>query len=117
MSDKRQFGRMTIGDRLRWLIEHRKYRQVELAEKIGITQSAISNLVTDSSRKPSAPTLLKLASALDASPDWIITGEGDPFGSTQAPRSDEQRLLAIYRSLSPKSQRVLLATAAAMQQE
>jgi len=50
----KNFERMTIGDRLRYLIEVRRYTQVELAKKVGVTQAAISNLVIDSSRKPSA---------------------------------------------------------------
>lgn len=53
-ANESMFKRMTIGDRLRWLMEVRDIKQVELAEQVGITQAAISNLVTDSSRKPSA---------------------------------------------------------------
>jgi hypothetical protein len=43
----------SIGDRLRWLLEYRKMKQTELAEKIDQTQASVSNVITQSSRKPS----------------------------------------------------------------
>lgn len=114
MSATKNFERLSIGDRLRYLIEVRKYTQVALAEKIGVTQAAISNLVTDSSRKPSAPTLLKLAAALQANPDWILTGEGDPFEMTVIGRKSEQQLLEAFRGMDSQAQAALLAAAKAM---
>lgn len=110
----KNFERLSIGDRLRYLIEVRKYTQVELAKKIGVTQAAISNLVTDSSRKPSAPTLLKLAAALQANPDWIMTGQGDPFEINVVGRKTEQQLLEAFRSMDAHAQNALLAAARAM---
>lgn len=104
----------TVGDRLRYLIEVRKYTQVELAKKIGLTQAAISNLVTDSSRKPSAPTLLKLAAALQANPDWIITGDGEPFQINTIGARAEQDLLEVFRQMDDGAKAALLAAAKAM---
>jgi transcriptional regulator with XRE-family HTH domain len=100
---------MSIGDRIRYLIELRQYKQVELAAKTGVTQAAISNLVTDSTRKPSAPTLLRLALALDASPQWIITGEGDPFETIAPKDRDEGRLVDNYRHMSQQHKTALLS--------
>ena len=111
------FEKLTIGDRLRYLMEVRKYKQVELAAKIGLTQAAISNIVTNSSRKPSAPTLLKLAAALQANPDWIITGKGDPFEINVVGRKAEKELLDAFRNMSEQAQAALLAAAKAMQRE
>ncbi len=74
---------VSIGDRIRWLIEARKLKQTEIAEKMGISQAAISNWITGSSRKPSAPSLVRLADVLGSNPTWIIYGEGTPF--TQKP--------------------------------
>lgn len=110
----KQFDKMTIGDRIRYLLEVREYSQVAVADKIGVTQAAISNLVTDSSRKPSAPTLLKLAAALQANADWIITGEGDPFEVTIVGRKTEKELLELFRLMDSSKQAALLATARAM---
>lgn len=108
------FERLTIGDRLRYLLETRGYTQVEVAKKIGLTQAAISNIVTNSSRKPSAPTLLKLAAALQANPDWIITGQGDPFQMNVISKKSEQELLEAFRSMDQQAQAAILAAAKAM---
>jgi transcriptional regulator with XRE-family HTH domain len=110
----KNFERLTAGDRLRYLIEVRGYTQVELASKIGVTQAAISNLVTDSSRKPSAPTLLKLAAALQANPEWILTGQGDPFEINIVGKRSEKDLLDAFRNMDMQAQAALLAAAKAM---
>lgn len=68
-----------IGDRIRWLIEVRELKQTEVADRMGITQAAISNWITGSSRKPSSPSLVRLADVLGSNPTWIIYGEGTPF--------------------------------------
>ena len=111
------FQKLSLGDRLRYLLEIRGYSQVALAKKIGITQAAISNLVTDSSRKPSAPTLLKLAAALQANPDWILTGEGDPFEMNVVNRKSEKELLEAFRNMNAQGQAALIAAAKAMAKE
>lgn len=105
---------MTLGDRIRYLLEVRGYSQVALAKKIGITQAAISNLVTDSSRKPSAPTLLKLAAALQANPDWILTGQGEPFEINVIGRKAEKELLEAFRNMDDQAKAALVAAAKAM---
>jgi transcriptional regulator with XRE-family HTH domain len=105
---------MTIGDRLRYLLEVRGYSQVGLAAKIGLTQSAISNIVTQASRKPSAPTLLKLAAALQANADWIITGKGDPFEVNVIGQESEQELLKAFREMDDQAKLALIAAAKAM---
>lgn len=110
----KHFEKMTIGDRIRYLIEVRRYTQVQLAEKIGVTQAAISNLVTDSSRKPSAPTLLKLAAALQANPDWILTGQGQPFQMNVIGAKAEQEMLEAFRQLDDQAKAALLSAAKAM---
>jgi transcriptional regulator with XRE-family HTH domain len=110
----KNFERLTIGDRLRYLIEVRGYTQVELAAKIGLTQAAISNIVTNSSRKPSAPTLLKLAAALQANPDWILTGQGEPFEVNTINAQSEKELLAAFRNMDDQAKAALIAAAKAM---
>lgn len=108
------FKKLTIGDRLRWLIEVRGIKQTELALKIGITQAAISNLVTDSSRKPSAPTLMKLATFLECNPTWVLTGEGDPYGWAPVTSDSQVELLNLFKSMSGPSKEALLSVARSM---
>lgn len=78
------------------------------------TQSAISNIVTNSSRKPNAPTLLRMAAALQANPEWIMTGQGHPFEVNTVSRRDEKDLLDAFRAMDDSAKVALLAAAKAM---
>jgi len=108
------FTNLTIGDRLRWLMEYREIKQVELASRVGVTQAAISNLVTDSSRKPSAPTLLKLAAVLECNPMWILNGEHDPFKYAPLTGESQVELVNLFNHMDPQSRQALMAAARAM---
>ena len=104
----------TVGDRIRWLIEARGYKQTELAEKMDLTQATISNWITGASRKPNAPSLLKLAAALNCNPQWIIDGTGDPWQMNAVTKDSEQELLQAFRDMDPAAQAALIAAAHAM---
>ena len=94
---------------MRYMIELRGYKQVELAEKVGITQAAISNILTVSTRRPNSLTLLKLCGALQCSPEWLMTGVGDPEDVNTIGERSEQELLGYFRSMTEKKQAVVLA--------
>ena len=117
-SDKGKFSKWsrsaTVGDRIRWLIEARGYKQTELAEKMDLTQATISNWLTGASRKPNAPSLLKLAAALNCNPQWIIDGTGDPWQMNAVTKDSEQELLQAFRNMEPQAQAALIAAAHAM---
>jgi transcriptional regulator with XRE-family HTH domain len=104
----------SIGERLRWLLEYRKMRQTELAHLIGRTQASISNVVTDSSRRPNAETLLRMAAALQCSAEWLVTGEGHPFEVNVVGEKAEKDLLSAFRDMDEQAQSALLAAAKAM---
>lgn len=102
---------LTIGDRLRYLLELRQMTQVALAEKIGLTQAAISNLITDETRKPSSATLMKIAAVLECNPTWILDGIGDPFAWAPVTNETEVELLKAFKALDDGGKAHLLATA------
>lgn len=104
----------TIGERIRWLIESRGYKQTELAAKMELTQATISNWITGASRKPNAPSLLKLAAALQCNPQWVIDGTGDPWQMNKMTEESEMELLDAFRAMDPQAQAALLAAANAM---
>lgn len=104
----------SIGERLRWLLELRGITQVALAEKIGRTQASISNLTTNSSRRPNAETLLRLAAALECSAEWLVRGDGHPFEVNVIGKKAEKDLLQAFRAMDPQAQSALLAAAHAM---
>jgi transcriptional regulator with XRE-family HTH domain len=121
----------TVGERLRWLLEHRGFTQVQLAEEMrrlskddpknlpkqsqaAQGQSAISNIITNYSRKPNAVTLLRMAAALQANAEWIMTGSGHPFEINTIGRKSERALLDAFRDMDEQAQSALLAAAKAM---
>lgn len=108
MSKAPAFSEMSIGQRIRWLIEHRGYLQSEVAEKCGVTQAAISNLVTDNSRKPNAFTLVRLADALNADAAWILYGEGPIERRALPAKADEAELLRAYRAMGEEQRQALM---------
>lgn len=113
-ANRAMFVRMSIGDRLRWLMEAREIKQTELAERCGITQSAISNIVTDSSRRPSAPTLMKICAELRCNPQWVLDGEGDPYGWAPVTSESQVELLNLFKSMPESAKLTLLAVARSM---
>jgi len=108
------FKKMSTGDRVRYIMEMRQIKQTELSELIGVTQSAISNIVTDASRRPSAPTLLAMARALKCNPLWILDGEGDPYSWAPITNETQVELLNLFNAMSEESKRALLSVARTM---
>lgn len=106
-----KFQQMTIGERIRWLLVFRRLTQQELASKIGITQSAVSNIVGSASRQPTARTLLKMADALECSAEFILLGEDSPFEQVAPRNARETELLSLYRSLQFTEQTTLMVIA------
>jgi len=105
---------VSIGERLRWLLEYREMTQVALAEKIDRTQASISNVITNSTRRPNAETLLRMAAALQCSAEWLVRGEGQPFEISTVGRKQEKELLDSFRQMDLNAQSALLAAAHAM---
>ncbi len=89
-------------------------KQTELAAAIGRTQASISNVCTDSSRRPNAETLLRMAAALQCSADWLVRGNGHPFEINVVGADDEKRLLADWRELDDQAKSAILAAIHAM---
>jgi transcriptional regulator with XRE-family HTH domain len=104
----------SIGERLRWLLEYRGMKQTELAKSIGRTQSSISNVITDSTRRPNAETLLRMAAALQCSAEWLVRGDGHPFEINVVGKRAEKELIAAFRNMDEQAQAALLAAAKAM---
>ena len=104
---------MSAGQRIKMLREAAGLSVAELARRIGIRQPSLWQLEEGVSKNPRASTLLRLADALNASPEWLASGRGAPYRITVV-APNESELVSIFRSLSPPSQRALLAAAKAM---
>jgi len=84
--------------------------QVALASKIGIAQSAISDLERGESAEMDASTLLGLTRALGVRPEWIMWGERPMRFNDE----DALRLLQQFGQLSDPNKAALLAAATAL---
>jgi len=76
----------TLGKRLAVLREAREMGQVELAEKAGVSQAAISKLETGETKRPSLELIEKVLAALDL-PDVLTYAltRSDSVPQTRAP--------------------------------
>lgn len=84
---------------------------MDLASALGIKGPSVSNLETGKSKKPAAPTLLKLAAVLEGNPDWIISGRGDPFEGPTFTEGDEAELISIFKALPDDQKAMIMAVA------
>ncbi|WP_338858409.1 helix-turn-helix transcriptional regulator [Serratia marcescens] len=65
----------TFAERLKKAMESAGYTQVELANRIGVTQGAIQKLV--SGKAKSTRNIIGIAEALGVSPHWLSSGDGE----------------------------------------
>lgn len=66
---------MELKDRFRKARQDRGLSQAKLAEIVGISQSAIQYI--ENGRNQGSTKITELASALDVTPDWLLTGRGE----------------------------------------
>ena len=66
-----------FSSRLKYLITDRKIKQVDLANDIGITESALSHYLAGD-REPSNELLANLATALDTTTDYLLGKNDNP---------------------------------------
>ena len=106
----------SIGDRIRELREAAHLTQVQLAKKIGVRQSVISDMERDKYGRPSAGLVAQLAHVLGSPPEYILEGTGDRVATTRLTDA-ERELLRIHRLLEPRDQRRLANQALALLDE
>lgn len=99
---------VTAGQRIRWLRERRQLSQHALAKAINVRQPALSQIERGVSKNPASTTLLRIAAVLEANPEWIINGRGDPFLTVVASSAE---MAAVFADLSPAHQAAILAAA------
>ncbi len=102
------FGNETLGQRLARIRKERGYTQVELAEKIGIIQSLISDYETDRLRL-SAEMAVRFVMALNVSTDELLNPKAKKRPGKQPSRKVMRRVEQIEK-LPPQQQMILLKT-------
>ena len=89
---------MSFGEQLRKRREELGMTRPELAERLGITKSAVGNYETGVSA-PKEEVLLRLFDALQVDPNYLYR-DSFRFSDTTVLSEEEERLVSQYRSLS-----------------
>ena len=92
---------MNISQNLSHIINEKKITQKALSKQLGVPTSTINNWIKLNRSIPSE-FIIPICEFLDITPYLLLTGENVSSKSVLGP--DEQELLDIYNSLSPKSQ-------------
>ena len=87
----------TFQKRLRETLERRNMRQVDLAEKTGLTRGIISSYLYGR-YKAKGENVALMAKALGVDPSWLAGVEDVPMGTTQ----EERDILSLWRTLSER---------------
>lgn len=103
---------MTLATRLKTLREDMGLTQTALAKKAKVSQPTISLYESGKPTEYRAHILMKIAAALETTPEYLMTGMGEKsIGKVQANRAE---LSAILSRLNDDSIAALLIAAKAM---
>lgn len=97
----------TVGDRVRQARKEAGFTQKQLAKKVGISQSSISEL--EGGDTSETPAIVKIAVACKVSPYWLDAGGGPMRRMTDA--------LAAFLALPPDMQERALELIAVVQKK
>jgi transcriptional regulator with XRE-family HTH domain len=104
----------TLGKRVRGLRKTHGLTQTQLAQKVGVSQSAISDIESGDTKVILGPTMTALCAALRTNAEWLQTGQGSPAPAVTT-GIEEGELLAIFRALPDELRMALITTARSMQ--
>lgn len=103
---------MTLGLRIKTLRKNKKMTQTQLAKAAGVSQATISDYERDQVPNPRSNKLLRIAAALETTPEFLVTGEG-PINLSES-ASDEHSLLSAFSKLDTNAKAAVIAAAKAM---
>lgn len=66
-------------ERVALIVKQEGLRQAELAERLGVKQGAVSNVLSGKRPNAGTETVLAYADALGLNPSWVLSGEGPPY--------------------------------------
>jgi|SRR5579872_1539338 len=101
------YGNETVGQRLARIRKERGYTQVELAKKIGIIQTLVSDYETDRLRL-SAEMAVRFSLALDVSTDELLRPKAKKKSDTRKPSLKVMRRMEEIEKLPPRRQAFVL---------
>ena len=89
----------TLGERISEMLRKQGIQQKELAERIGITEAAMSRYIAGT-REPKPDVIANMATALHTTSDYLLGIENDAFNYHQVRRmvaSRNNRVLRLVR--------------------
>lgn len=106
---------MSIGEKMRYLLEQREMSQKELALKLNIAPTTLSGYILNK-REPDFLTLRQISLELGVSIDYLLEmpafiREGSPLAPPEA------ELVRLFQNLSPNQQEILLENAKLMSRQ
>ena len=96
---------LTISQRVKLLRKELNLTQRELAMAITVSPSLITCIEKDKRNVNDRPIRL-ICDSFDVNPQWLKTGEGDPYNSEKGTRVT--KLLALFGNLKPQYQEFVL---------
>jgi transcriptional regulator with XRE-family HTH domain len=100
----------SFGDRIRTLRKERDLTQLQLAEYVGVTQTAVAAWESGKREVPKGDNLLKLAEALGFEAEELMATTRE----SRTEPSEEVHLLAAFRSLPKERQLIAIKLLEAM---
>ena len=98
-----------IGTRIRAVRRERGLTQDDLAEKVGVSRSAVAQWETGRTGQVTG-NLSRIADVLDVNVEFLMYGD-DKRGPAEVRHGDELALLRLYRECEPEDRQMLLRTA------
>lgn len=100
---------MSQNNVIRRLRKAKGLTQTELASLINVSAGLISQWETGLVKEITGKTLIRLANALDSTPEMLIgISEGEKVKADDSLPTDEMRVLMLFRALSPKNREIAL---------
>jgi len=103
---------MSVGKRIKELRRGKLMTQQELSKSSGVAQATISEYENDVTTEHRAIVLMKIAAALETTPDYLLTGKGEK--DLNNVRFLKSELINIIDQLTPEAQAAILVAAKAM---
>jgi transcriptional regulator with XRE-family HTH domain len=98
-----------IGTRIRATRRERGLTQDELAERVGVSRSAVAQWETGRTGQVTG-NLSRIAGALQVNVEFLMVGD-DKRAAGEVGQGDELALLRLYRECEPEDRQMLLRTA------
>lgn len=104
-----------VSDRIRRARRVKGCSQAELAERLGVTTSAVGHWERPNGHQPSSENLIEIARHLSVNLEWLAVGRGEMHASdvsasklAVAPlNADEEALVKHFQGLPPPSRALL----------